>query len=125
MPVPTQTAGIMFPIELTSGSHTLITGVDLIKSSIITIIQWPLGTRPFNGDFGSRINEALEDQNDEVLTTLVRKFIIDSISRWEQRIELTSLEVYKPTPEKLTVEAVYKIKDLDIQDTLYYSFYIN
>lgn len=120
-----QTAGVIFPILLSSGRHILTEGADLIKASIKIVLAWPLRTRYFNGEFGSRIEEAIENQNDDVLMTIMRRFVIDSIEKWEKRIELISIEMSRPESHKLSVNLVYKIKELDIQDTLFYEFYIN
>lgn len=125
MAAPIRTTGLAFPLELDSGKHTLISGAELIQSSLKTLLSWPLFTRQFNGDFGSRIHEAIEDQNDDVLITLVRRFTIDSITQWEQRIELQNIEMFRPEPTRLSVNVTYLIKENNIQDTLHYNFYIN
>ena len=96
-----------------------------IKSSIRTIISWPLHTREYVDEFGSRIHEALEDQNDEVLITLVKKFIIDSITKWDRRVELKKMTFARPNNERLVVDLLYYIKDINIEDTLTYTFYTN
>lgn len=121
-----QTTGIVFPLILTpEGTHTLVSEIELIVASIKTIISWPLYTRFFLGIFGSRVEEVLEEQNDDILILLIKEFIIDAISKWEQRIELVGLEAYRPTSEKLTVELTYKIKTLNTYDSLSYTFYTN
>ena len=120
-----QTKGLKFPVELSNGSSKLTEGMAMIQSSLKTIVSWPLYTRPFNGNFGTRIFETLEEPNDSVLYTLVRKFIIDSIALWESRIDLIDIKVSRPLPEKLVVELVYRVKDLNIMDSLFYEYYIN
>jgi len=120
-----RTQGLVFPLELTGGKHTIAEGDDLIKSSIRIILSWPLFTREYEDDFGSRIHEALEDQNDEVLITLVKKFIIDSITKWDRRIELRKMSFERPNNEKLIVNLLYFIRDINIEDTLTYTFYTN
>lgn len=119
-----QTKGLVFPVTLLNGSSQLTEGTELIKASIKVIISWPLRTRVFNGYFGSRIEEVLEEPNDNVLITIIRKFIIDSLAIWEKRIELISISIYRPQPEKVVFNLVYKIKDLNIQDSLFYEYYI-
>lgn len=125
MTLPLRTKGISFPILLTSGSHTLVEGVDLIQDSIKIILSWILYTREYEDDFGSRIYETLEEPNDEVLFTLVRRFTIDALEKWEKRIEIISLSVERQTPEKISVDLVYRIIELDIRDTLQHYYYIN
>lgn len=119
------TSGLGFPLELSSGSPVIISGVDLIQSSIKVILSWPLGTREYLGEFGSRVHEALEDQNDEVLITILRRFVIDALSDWEQRIELVNMAVERPDTEKLYIDLEYKIRGLNVQDNLRYIYYTN
>lgn len=119
------TSGLAFPLELSSGSPLIVSGVDLIQSSIKIILSWPLNTREYLGEFGSRIHEALEDQNDDVLITILRRFIIDSLSDWEQRIDLISIGVERPDNEKLYIDIDYKVRGLNVQDNLRYIYYTN
>ena len=120
-----QTQGIMFPLVLTNGKHTLEGHLDLIQASIKTILAWPIFTRFYEDDFGSRIEEALEDQNDDVLITLIKKFTIDSISKWEKRITLKKFIIERRSFENLYIELTYRVNDLNIEDTLNHNFYTN
>ncbi len=121
----TKTQGLAFPLELTSGRHTIASEEDLIQSSIRAIIAWPLYTREYIDDFGSRIHEALEDQNDDILLTLLKRFVISAITEWELRIELTKLTFTRTTNQGLAVDISYQVKDINIEDTLRYDFYTN
>lgn len=120
-----RTQGLVFPLELSSGKHVISEGEDLIKSSIRIILSWPLFTCEYEDGFGSRIHEALEDQNDEVLITLIKKFVVDSITKWEKRVELKKMTFERPNNERLIVDLLYHIKDINIEDTLRYTFYTN
>jgi phage baseplate assembly protein W len=86
-----QTSGLAFPLQITTGKHTVVSGVDLIQASLKTIISWPLFTRYYEDKFGSRLYELLEEPNDDILVNLIRRFVIDAIGTWEQRIELKNL----------------------------------
>jgi len=125
MTVPSRIQGLVFPLELTSGKHTLAEGVDLIESSLRMIISWPLFTREYVDDFGSRIHQVLEDQNDDVLIMLLKRFVVDSIAKWEKRIELKSISLERPEYHKLIMDLTYLIKDINIEDTFRYDFYTN
>ena len=121
--MPIETQGLVFPLQLSNGKHVIAQGDDLIKSSLKQIISWPMFTREYEDSFGSRIHEALEDPNDEVLMDLVKTFIVGAIERWEPRIELNKLTFNRPNNERLIVDAFYFIKPLNIQDSLRYIFY--
>ena len=125
MAINQQTRSLIFPIILTNGGHTLTESLDSIKSSIKLIIAWPLRTRQFNGEFGSRIMETIEEPSDDILISLIRRFIIDAISKWEQRIELSNINISRSEPQTIKVNLIYKVKELDIQDSLFYTYYIN
>ena len=120
-----RTKGIAFPLLLTSGGHTLEEGVDLIQKSIMTILSWTLFTREYEDQFGSRVFELLEEPNDDVLITLLRRFTQDSLESWESRIELVNLDIYRTASDKVTVDIIYKIKELNIQASSQYLFYTN
>jgi phage baseplate assembly protein W len=89
------------------------------------ILSWPLGTKQFNHLFGSRVNELLESPNDAVLMALVRKFVIDSVTTWEKRIDLLSVNIAKQDNDKLVVDLIYKVKALNVQDSYSYTYYTN
>ncbi len=120
-----RTTGMAFPLLLDSGSSTLEEGVDLIQKSMKTMLAWPLYTRDYEDTFGSRVFELLEEPNDDVLITLLKKFTQDVLEMWESRIEILILDVYRNTPEKVTIDLTYKIRELDIQDSLQQYFYTN
>jgi phage baseplate assembly protein W len=123
--MPIQTAGLVFPFTLTTGKHTVVSGVDLITASIKTIIAWPLFTKFCDGTFGSRFYEALEEPNDDILLDLIRRFVIDAIGKWEKRIELTNVTIGRPSPEKITVYLTYNIKESNIEGSFYYNYPLN
>ena len=121
----TQTSGLAFPLELSSGKHLVVSGVDLIQSSLKIIISWPMFTRYYVGEFGSRVYEILEEPNDDILINLIRRFVIDAINTWEKRIELISLEVTRPSPEKLSIDLTYNIRESNSEGSFYYNLSIN
>jgi phage baseplate assembly protein W len=125
MATPNQTSGLIFPLELSSGRHLISSSEDLIKSSIKILISWPLFTRDFEGDFGSRIYELIEEPNDDIVINLVRRFVLDSISTWEKRVDLIGLNVTRPTNESLAIDLSYKIRELNLVDTFYYNYPLN
>jgi phage baseplate assembly protein W len=122
MATPNQTSGLVFPLILTNGTHTQSGYLELIQSSLKIILSWPMFMRFYEGDFGSRIHEVVEEPNDDVLLNLIRRFVIDSISTWEKRVELISLNIDRPVPEKLSIDLTYRIKELNLEDNFYYNY---
>ena len=121
----TQTSGIAFPLTLTTGKHTVVSGVDLIQASLKTILAWPMFTRFYLGNFGSRILECLDEPNDDILTNLIRRFVIDAIDTWEKRIDLKQITITRPTTESLVIDLVYNIRESNSEGSFYYNYNIN
>jgi len=114
------TSGLIFPIQIADGKAKIVTGVDLIKSSIIIILSWPTFTRYFQNLFGSRIMETLEEPNDNILISLAEGFVVDAINDWEPRITLTSKNIVRTSPTSLQINLTYLVKELGIQESLSY-----
>ena len=55
--------GITFPIKLTNGRAPLESGFELIKASIIMILSWEYGKRFFLSEFGSKLNQLIQQLN--------------------------------------------------------------
>jgi uncharacterized protein len=118
--------GIIFPIELTpQGLPIIRSGPDLIKSSIKMILMWPVRQRIFLGEFGSRIDELLEEPNDDLLKGLVEFFIVDALRTWEKRIDVLDVSVERLAPETIDVEIRYRIKTNQLEDILTFPLYRN
>jgi uncharacterized protein len=119
------TSGLPFPLSLTSGKADIMTGVSLVKSSIKIILAWPLFTRIFQDGFGSRIFDTIEEPNDDVLLDLCRGFIVEALNKWERRIELLSVEIYRDSEISIKAEVVYKIREVNLEDSINYTIYTN
>lgn len=117
-------SGIIFPIELTSSGLPIIRkGKDLIKPSIRIILSWPHNQRIFLNQFGSRLDELLEEPNDELLKGLVNFFIRDSLGTWEKRITVLDVEIARKEPEDLEVSLTYQNKITGLEDVMTFPFY--
>jgi hypothetical protein len=116
--------GIIFPITLNSlGRPDIETGIDLIRSSIKIILNWPYATRFFLNEFGCRIEELLEEPNDSIVKSLVKHFIVDSISNFEKRVELLEVSIVNPTSSSLDIKISYRILSSQQEDSFIFPFY--
>lgn len=115
--------GIIFPIQLTNGKPDLTSGPDLIKASLFTILQWSFGTRWYLGEFGSKVEELIEEPNDIVLQGLMKHYIIDAISKQEKRVELISAVIQSMSYNRVDIKLTYRITNSKIEDTMVYPFY--
>lgn len=66
---------------------------DLIKSSIYHILTTRRGSRLMRPTFGSPFPEMVFEQNDAVLESEIRSYVLDSLGEQEPRIEIQSVGV--------------------------------
>lgn len=117
-------SGITLPLRLVNGRVPLDTGVPLIRASIRTIIAWPYGIRFFLNEFGSRVEELLEEPNDNILKNIANTFIADAITRWEPRVEFVGADyIRNDMGDSLDVELAYRIIATQQLDTFIFPFY--
>lgn len=58
---------------------------------LLQILDTRPGERLMNPEFGSRLNELVFEQNDEVLKGMIRHYVIDAIKQWEKRIAIVNV----------------------------------
>src|SRR5882757_6492467 len=102
-------SGITFPIILTNGRPTISSGFDIIRASIKTILAYAIGTRYFLAEFGSRLEELLEEPNDEILQNLVNTFVIDAVTQWEKRVATITTDIIKVDDISIQVNITYQV----------------
>lgn len=115
--------GITFPIVLAGGKIKKATGLELITASIRNCLSYYIGTRFFLGEFGSRINDLLEEQNEELLANVVSTLIRDSLTSWEPRINVIEIEVKSPSPAKVEIAIFYEVIATRTTETYIWPFY--
>jgi len=118
--------GLIFPLQLDSkGVPKVASGFELIRSDLSILLSWPSFSRFFLSEYGSRVEELIEEPNGTVLKQVVRRFIIDAITEWEKRITLTSVSI-KIDPlvgKSITISLSYKLTNTNIQDSFIFPFY--
>ena len=116
--------GITFPIQLNERGAVIVTsGTQLIRSSLKLILSWPYNTRFFLPEFGSKVEELLEEPNDQILETVVRNFIVESIIKWEKRIEIVNVQIGRPEDTKIDIQLTYRLSNSEIMDSFIFPFY--
>lgn len=116
--------GLIFPIVLNNGRANVDTGFALIRASINNILSFTIGRKYMLGEFGSRLEELMEEPNDEVLHNLINTFIVDAIKTWEKRISTVSTTIESLTPESVNINITYQIKNSQTVDNFIYPFYL-
>lgn len=86
--------GYSFPIlKRSHGFWTPFFGRTTIEASILMILGTHFGERVHLPSFGSRLWELIFEQEDTVLTSMVKAYVIDSLRAYEPRIEVIDAEV--------------------------------
>jgi phage baseplate assembly protein W len=97
-----------------------------IQESILQILGTRPGERFINPEFGSRLNELVFEQNDDVLKGLIRHYVIDAIKRWEKRVVIIGVkfddEVRNIGGNLLQVSISYRIIMNQVEGSLVYPY---
>lgn len=80
----------------------------LIHNNLTSLFTYQLGERLRQEDFGSRLWEALEEPNDQILNHMVDLFIKSSIARWEPRIKALDI-ILERQKEKLHITIQFMV----------------
>lgn len=115
--------GLSFPIKLTGGSSTLTSGTELIKSSIASILSFSLGQRFFLGEYGTRIEELIEEPNEVLLENVLENFITKALREWEKRIEVLSVTTEPIGATGINIDINYLILNTQVEDNFIWPFY--
>ena len=78
----------------------LVVDIAAINNSLLNLLSCPIGSRPFEREYGSELYSALFEPADSQAAAFLDMGIFQAIRRWEPRIQmdLTRSSV-KPTPE--------------------------
>lgn len=118
--------GVKYPHEInTLGRVALVSGSELIRQSIRTLLETPLGADFDNPTRGSRINEIMWEPNDDVLESMLDFYIYEAIEQWEKRVVFsdTFFSRENSRPELLYCTITYQIKASNEIDSFVFPFY--
>lgn len=114
-------SGALYPIQLEQNSSGQtgwypVTGSrDLILHNINSVIQYELGFRIRQEDFGTRLWECIEEPNTQAQAFLVYQFVKQALTKWENRIMITKTDLIREGT-KLTIQIYYSIKNTNQAD---------
>lgn len=118
--------GVKYPYEVDKfGKIAYESGTNLVKQSIETLLNTPVGTELGRESFGSEIRIALFEPNDRILYSLLDYFIIDAVQKWEKRVNIIDIVYTTPAeePERLDVEIYFREKQSNQIDSFIFPFY--
>ena len=117
--------GTTYPTALVNGKSLLINDRNLVEQSIKIILGTPRGSRFMLPEFGSRLNELLFEQNDEVLEDLITYFIYEALTMWEKRVKFVGVVFKRDQNDEsvLYCDIRYRILQSNDIDSFIYPFY--
>ena len=116
-------SGVLFPIQLEENSDGKTgwypkTGTtDLIIHNLNSVLQYELGFRIRQEDFGTRLWECLEEPNTQAQTFLVNQFLKQALVKFESRIKITRTDVIRQGTS-LKLSLAYSIRELNVEDNV-------
>lgn len=119
--------GWHFPPQLDErGTMALTSDQDEIEQSIRIILGTVPGQRVMRPEFGCRIHELVFDPNSLDTAATARRYVAESLGRWEPRINLRQVDI-RPDPDEpscLLISIQYQIEALHSNRSLVYPFYL-
>lgn len=102
--------GYQFPFQK-SGSAVPLGAIppQLLAASIKQILLTEQGERVMRPDFGTTLRRKLFENVDQALVKIIQKEIVGALTRWEPRVEISSIEVLQDenNPSLVTANVEY------------------
>lgn len=114
--------GITLPLVLVGGRPLLDSGFSLIRASIKTILSWEYGQRFFLNEFGSRLEDLIEEPNDLILQNEINIFVKEALENWEKRIIPIRASIIS-TDGKISLDISYRVLNSQQVDNFIFPFY--
>ena len=118
--------GIIFPITINAnGSVELYSGWPLISSAIRTLLAFHIGTRFFQGEYGSRMDDLLEEPSDQIIKDLIETFTRDALEKFEKRVVVNNINAVQDLnhPERWEVKLHLRIANTHQEEIMVWPFY--
>lgn len=115
--------GMLFPIVLGTNSdkktgwYPSLGDTKLITNNLNALLQYTIGERFRQEDFGTRLWECIEEPNTQAQAFLINTFLKDSISLYENRINYKE-SIISRNGNKLHIEMHYTIKQSNEEKSL-------
>ena len=89
-----------------------------IRECITIILGTKPGERQMMPDFGCRIHELMFSPNTPATATLIKYYVEEALTRWEQRIEVSGVNAWPDPGGVIRVEVSYTIRSTQEQQSL-------
>lgn len=115
---------VKYPLVVENGKVSLATGDEAVKQSVLDIIQTSVGEIFFNNEYGSEIEKALFEPNDNISNSLAEIYIIQALKKWEKRVNFVESSITREDG-KVTIEVTYRLLNINELTTVSYTLGIN
>ena len=115
--------GMVYPIVLGTNSehktgwYTVIGDTKLISDNLNALLQYTIGERFRQEDFGTRLWECIEEPNTQAQSFLINTFLKEAISLYEDRINYKE-SIISRSGNKLHIEMHYILKQSNEEKSL-------
>jgi phage baseplate assembly protein W len=117
--------GPRFPVRPVGGAIGYVSGMELIRQSVETILDTEPGERIMVPAFGCGLRRYLMEPNTLTTRTAMREDIANALTTWEPRIRLTNVAVTPGEDPSLVWIEISYVGLADLRpDNLVYPFYL-
>lgn len=115
--------GMVYPIVLGTNSehktgwYPVIGDTKLITDNLNALLQYTIGERFRQEDFGTRLWECIEEPNTQAQAFLINTFLKEAISLYEDRINYKE-SIISRSGNKLHIEMYYTLKQSNEEKSL-------
>lgn len=114
-----------FPLPSASGRLGLVSGMELVRQSIETILDTEPGERVMLPDFGCGLRRYLMAPNTTSIRASIQADVTRALTVWEPRIQLTDVSVTAGDDPTLIWIDISYLRLMDLRpDNLVYPFYL-
>ena len=120
-------SGLAFPLQVDRlGGIALASGEQDIDQAIELILSTAPGERPMRPEFGCGVHDFVFDTIDAGTVGRMEEAIRSALSRWEPRIEVTSVDfdVTHAVEGLLTIDIGFTVRATNTDRNLVYPFYV-
>lgn len=117
-------SGLKYPIEFDDyGKPIYLMGIDLVKQSIKTYLEFSKGEIFFLRECGTKIQELLFDANDTILEGALYAYVKDTIDTWEKRVQFQKVEFSYPNEVSISLRIYFKVLGSNEIDSFIFPYY--
>ena len=117
--------GPRFPFQPVSGALGYVSGMELIRQAVGTILDTEPGERIMLPTFGCGLRRYLMEPNSLSTRTAMQQDITAALATWEPRIRVTNVTVTPGDDPSLVWIGISYVRLADLrQDNLVYPFYL-